>query len=519
MKQFELFSEILAFSAEKYPDRLAVVCNDEGYTYREFQLAADLFANDLIKMGLKPGDHVALWAMNHACWPIAFMGIIRAGGVAVLLNYGLPAKDIAEQMRFADVKFIAYGATRETAIDPEAPIKIAQILGLPAAHTCDIRQNFHARLARGEKADVLLPENKDSKRTATLIFTTGTTGLSKAVEQSQYAICCNFLSVFEQMRDVLHMRKIIALPLFHSFGLETLFFYLRNGSTIWLTAMLHPDDLVRTIIQNEIADITTVSTLLHGIIRHPDFSPEIANRFIQTAVGGSYMSPAELQFFNDSFPNACLLCGYGQTEACTFIGMPFSSDSLQKRLTSVGRPVPCLEVQIVDSTGKSLPANKNGEIVYRGSSVMNGYYKQSADQAFDKDGWVHTGDLGYLDEEGYLYITGRLKDIIIKSGENILPAQIEEKIRSCDGVQAVKVLGVPHPVTGESIEACIIPDPATWRGEEVLRQQLKEKLNSFMTPSHFFLYDQFPLSENGKLDQRTLQEDVVRKIKETGSAQ
>lgn len=514
MKQPELFTDILALGAAHAPDQLAITCNDEGYTYKELQLAVDLFANDLIKKGLHPGDHVALWAMNHACWPIAYMGIIRAGGVAVLLNFGLPAGDIAEQMRYADTKFIVYGLNRELMLDPSAPQKMAESLNLAASCICDLRQDFHARIDQGENADVLPPENKDSRRTATIIFTTGTTGVSKAVEQSQYAMCCNSFCAHELLKERIGDRKIIALPLFHSFGLETLFFCLLHCNSIWLADLLKPDALLRTISDNQIDDITSVSSVIQGLISHPGFTAEIANRFIHTGAGGSYIAPEELRSINNAFPNAKLLYGYGQTEACTVVAMHQPSDSLEKVTTTVGKVMPCLNVDIMNPKGHCLPVGQIGEVVYRGNTVMNGYYKLShEEQPFDVNGWLHTGDLGYLDEDGYLHITGRLKDIIIKSGENIMPSDIESKILACGGVHSAKVLGIPHPVSGESIEACIIPDPGTWQGEDELRHQLSAKLNSFMMPSHFFVYDAFPMSENGKLNQQALRSDVLAQLR------
>lgn len=514
MKKVDIFYDILEQSTKQNPDRIAIACNDEEYTYRELQLAVDLFANDLIKMGLQPGDHVALWAMNHVCWPIAYFGIIRAGGVAVLMNYGLPVSEIVAQMRYTDTKYIAYGQNRELMSEKDVLKKVTELLDLTDAQICDIRQDFHGRIEQGEKADALPSVSRDSKKTATIIFTTGSSGVAKAVEQSQYAVCTNFCCAHDLHRDILGMRKLIALPLFHSFGLELMFCYLLHGSSIWLADVLKPDALVKCIVRNQIDDISSVAAVYYGIIQHSDFTREIAERFVYIGLGGSPLSPEELCAIYDVFPNAQLVWGYGQTEACTFVSANRPNDSLEKLTTTVGKKMPCLEVEVLNSQGDCLCVGEIGEIVYRGSSVMNGYYKlPPEEQPFDKNGWLHTGDLGFLDEDGYLHITGRIKDIIIKSGENIMPLEIEAKIMACGGIQTVKVLGVPHPVTGESIEACIIPDPETWNGENELLQQLKGKINSFMMPSHFFVYDQFPLKENGKIDQRVLKEDVIDKLK------
>lgn len=514
MKKIQLFWDIVECAVEHEPNKLAIVCNDESYTYFNLLRAAELFSNDLIKMGLQAGDHVALWSMNHACWPIAYLGIVRAGGVAVLFNYALPAEDILLLMRNTDVKFIAYGKNRELEANPLAVEAMARELGISVAQICDIRQDFNTRINSGEQADRLPPLNPDSKRTATIIFSTGTTANSKAVQQSQLAMCNNIICTYERLKDIHEMKKLIAVPLFHSYGLEVMLYNFMKLSSIWLADTFKPDKLLEIIHHNQIDSFNTATVTCRGIINHPQFTSEIANRFSFTGIGGSQASLEEMKTINDAFPNAQMLQGYGQTEACTFITTFFPGDSIEKMTTTEGKVLPCHEVKIIDSKGKWLDNGKNGEVVYRGSSMMNGYYKlPPEEQPFDKDGWIHTGDLGCLDEDGYLSITGRIKDIIIKSGENIMPSEIEAKILACGGVQAAKVLGVPHPTTGESVEACIIPEAGTWAGEEELMQQLNGKLNSFMMPSHFFLYDQFPLTENGKINQRVLKKDVISKLK------
>lgn len=514
MKKIEVFSDLLKNVVNEKPDCTAVVYNNETYTYGELLSAVDIFASDLVKMGVNKGDHVALWSMNSANWIVAYFGIIRAGGVAVLMNFGLPMESIKKQMAFSDVKFIAYGYTRETLRDPSAASKVAEALGISEENIYDIRQDFHKRIAE-DKDVVELPEESDSKRTATLIFTSGTTASPKAVMQSQRGMCCNIISNWERIGDSYGEKKLIALPLFHSFGLQLMLAFLMKGATIWVTDSFHPHDLSQLIIKNQITDMTSVAALYHGIIKMPYFKEEVAHILQYCGVGGSYSSPEEMVYFYNSFPNANFICGYGQTEASTCISMHYPDDSVDKCANTVGVPLSCIDMKICDpADGTIQSVNGVGEVIVRGESLMNGYYKQTDDMnVFDEDGWMHTGDLGFVDEDGYLHITGRMKDIIIKSGENIMPSEIESKIITCNGVISVKVIGVPHPQYGESIEACIMTQPGMNVTEDMLREHLKEKLNSFMMPSHFLQYTQFPMNENGKIDQKALRKDVMERIK------
>jgi fatty-acyl-CoA synthase len=190
------------------------------------------------------------------------------------------------------------------------------------------------------------------------------------------------------------------------------------------------------------------------------------------------------------------------------------TDLVEQRAQSVGQAIDGLEIRISDGKGGFLPQGEIGEVVARGSNLMNGYDRLPKDkQPIDEDGWLHTGDLGLLDENGYLYLAGRIKDVIIRGGENISPSEIENALNQMDNIREAKVMGAPHPIYGESVEACItMTDGGKSFDQEAIKKALRAKIARFKVPSHIFLYDSFPLNVNGKLDQRALHADMLTRL-------
>jgi fatty-acyl-CoA synthase len=220
------------------------------------------------------------------------------------------------------------------------------------------------------------------------------------------------------------------------------------------------------------------------------------------------MMRLELQYANATFINM-----YGQSEAAP-LTMVRPSDMVEQRAQSVGQAINGLEIRISDGKGGFLPRGEIGEVVARGSNLMNGYDKLPKDkQPIDEDGWLHTGDLGLLDENGYLYLAGRIKDVIIRGGENISPSEIENALNQVDNIREAKVMGAPHPIYGESVEACItMTDGGKSFDQEAIKNALRKVIARFKVPSHIFLYDSFPLNVNGKLDQRALHADMLTRL-------
>ena len=231
-------------------------------------------------------------------------------------------------------------------------------------------------------------------------------------------------------------------------------------------------------------------------------------------IAGGMSTPVQMMRLELQYANATFINMYGQSEAAP-LTMVRPSDMVEKRAQTVGQAIEGMDIRISDGKGGFLPQGEIGEVVARGGNLMNGYDKLPSDkQPIDENGWLHTGDLGYLDADGYLHLSGRIKDVIIRGGENISPSEIESALNQMENIREAKVMGAPHPIYGESVEACVtMTDGGKSFDQEALKAALRRVIARFKVPSHIFLYDSFPLNVNGKLDQRTLHADMLTRLR------
>ncbi len=342
-----------------------------------------------------------------------------------------------------------------------------------------------------------------------------TTSIPKAVLQSSYSVLNNSEGAMTVLSDDIGPSLCLALPMFHSYGLMVAHSSFALGRHVFLTPLLKPDTLMGMIHDNQITDMCSVGAIYGMLTSMPDFDEKLGGQLKLCIVGGGFTTPVEMMRFEKLLGGGKFLCGYGQTECSPVITVECGSDPLEKRAVSVGRSLPNHEVRIWNEGRGFAETGEIGEIVVKGPSLMNGYYGLPEEmQAIDKDGWLHTGDLGRFDEDGMLQFSGRIKDIIIKSGENISPVEIEKVLLEQPEIREAKVMGAAHPIWNESIEACVVLKTGTL-DESDLRDRLKQRLGSFKVPSHFFVYDAFPLNENGKLNQRGLHTDMLARLYES----
>lgn len=307
---------------------------------------------------------------------------------------------------------------------------------------------------------------------------------------------------------------MLVLPFFHSYGLHQLFIVLSNGNHAYIPTDFKLDTIIEMIYENKIKNVAAINTIYGRMLEHPDFESKIAGKLTHCYVGGAFLAKSLLKNQENAFRGAKFITGYGQTECSPGVCTCVDSDSIEVRATRVGRPFPGLDVRIWNEKDGFLPQGEEGEIVLKGYCVMNGYYglpKES--QAIDEDGWLHTQDLGRIDENGYIQITGRIKDIIIRCGENISPSEIEMVLLEDQNLSLAKVMGAPHKTWGESVEACLVVKDESLFDIEATKERLKSRLSKFKVPSHFFVYSEFPLSSNGKVDQRSLKDNMIKRLK------
>lgn len=515
----KLFPEVLKHLSETCADLPALTCGEQTLTFAQLRSAADAAAVKLIRAGVKKGDKVLLWGFNGIEWLIAFYGIVQAGGTAVLMNYGLKAPDVSALSAMVGASFAVIGAntisisSQEQAVKAVVSEKLTPDRILPIftfAWSPEQEEISDEEREMLEKAEAAV----DPKDSQVIIYTTGTTSLPKAVLLSSYSILSNAEGASMLLGDDVSETICLALPMFHSYGLVVSQVYLALAKHVYLSPVLKPDTLAKMIAENDIKDLSSVGAIYGMLIRLPDFEQKLSGRLRTCIVGGGFTTPVEMMRLEKLFNSARLICGYGQTECSPIISVETFNDPLEKRAVSVGHSLPNHEVRIWSSEKGFLQQGEIGEIVVKGPSLMNGYYGLPAEkQAIDADGWLHTGDLGRFEEDGMLQFAGRIKDIIIRSGENISPVEIEKALLSEPDVRDAKVMGAPHPIWGESVEACIVPENGSIDTDDLV-DRLKKVLSTFKVPSHFFVYDRFPLNENGKLDQRSLKADMLNRLYE-----
>ena len=500
----------------EYPERIAITDADGSCTYAEMERGIHGLCRKLREMGVRKGSRVALWGYNTSNWLIAFLAIVRAGGTAVLVNYSMSSQEAADLLNMTETRFILCGDNAETKKDPSAMQKFASMTDIPSECCLDIRSSVQnlARTFRDATEEPDVRSEEEAGETAFIIFTSGTTSQPKAVQISQQALSFDAEVFNRNISEYAGRSVCIAVPLFHILGLLMSFAYLCRGSTVCLPSNYKPDTLSRMIDACRISDIAAVGAVYIGLSEAEDFEEKVVPYLHLCMIAGGMSTPVQMMRLELEYANATFLNMYGQSEAAP-LTMVRPTDMVEKRAQTVGQAVDDLDIRISDGKGGFLPQGEIGEVVARGRNLMNGYYNLPKDkQPVDDEGWLHTGDLGLFDEEGYLYLAGRIKDVIIRGGENISPSEIENALNQLDNIREAKVMGVPHPIYGESVEACItMTDGGASFDEAGFKERLRGMIARFKIPSHIFLYDSFPLNVNGKLDQRALHTDLLNRLK------
>ncbi len=510
------FSAMLENSARNFGNKTALTC-DNKMNYKELLDASRRCADILVDAGLKKGDKVVLWAVNGIDWLVEFFGIIFAGGVATLMNYGLNDDAVTQLSKFVDAKWAIIGSNKISAIDPTTAVHAVVKGGVSVDNVFGADELFEKSTDISKEIDIESCRKRETfiqpKDTQVIIFTTGTTSMPKAVQLSSFSILNDVNIIESAIEDYITNTVCVGLPFFHSFGLVVAILCISYGLHLYIIKKIMAENILDIVYQNKIGTIATVGSVCSRMSQLPGFEEKVKGIVKACVVGGGFTTPTEMMRVENVLGGGKMLNGYGQTECSPSISINIGTDSLEKRAVSVGRILPGLDVRIWLKSKGFVGTNEIGEIVVKGPIVMNGYLNLPAEmQPFDEDGWLHTGDLGMINEDGMLVLAGRIKDIIIRNGENIAPSEIEKVLAEYPNVKDAKVMGAPHPIWGESIEACIIPQKLPLDKNEITAF-LKERLASYKIPSHYFTFNAFPYNTNGKLDVRSLKVNMLEELR------
>ena len=541
------FPQVLDRVAEEFPDQYAFKYTTLEYTrtYQEFRQDVNNFARALVSLGVKPGNKVAVWATNVPAWYIAFWASATIGAVLVTMNtaykiheaeYLLRQSDthtliMIESCLDSDYRSIINEICPEIAsVKPGESLHCRRLPFLRNVITVGFQQpgclTFEQAMARKE----LVPPEQIAKMSATvrpddvcnMQYTSGTTGFPKGVMLTHYNVVNNGKCIGDRMGLSTADRMMIQVPMFHCFGMVlSMTSSMTHGATLCPLPYFSAKTSLACINQEKITCFNGVPTMFIAMFNHPDYRKTDFSH-MRTGIMAGAGCPPELMrraAQPDEMNMRGIVSVYGQTESSPGSTMSAWTDSLDVRTNTVGYAFPHVRCKIIDpETGLEVAPGVNGEFCSKGYNTMKGYYKmpQATKDTVDAEGWLHSGDLACMDDAGNVRITGRLKDMIIRGGENIYPKEIEEFIYTHRKVQDVQVIGVPDKKYGEEIMACIILKEPGSVTEEEMRGYIMASMARHKVPKYISFVDHFPMNAAGKILKYKMREDAANRLGLTG---
>ena len=535
------FPQVLDRMVNEFPDQYAFRYTTMDYTrtYSEFRDDVDTFARSLIALGVKQGDHVAIWATNIPQWFITFWATTKIGAVLITVNTAYKIYEAEYLLRQSDthtlVMIDGYKDSDYIAIMKELcpeletaeegkPLHIKRLPFLRNIITIDSKQKgcltWEDAIDMADKApleEVYRRERSLNKHdVCNMQYTSGTTGFPKGVMLTHYNVVNNGKNIGDCMDLSTADRMMVHVPMFHCFGMVlAMTAAMTHGATLSPMPYFSPRLSLDCINREKITCFHGVPTMFIAMMGHEDFPKTDFSSMRTGIMAGSPCPVKVMQDVVDKMNMPQITIVFGQTESAPGCTQSRVDDSIALRVNTVGRALPGVECKIVDpETGKDLPDNVDGEFVARGYNIMKGYYKmpEATAAAIDKDGWLHTGDLARRDENGYYKITGRIKDMIIRGGENIYPKEIEDFIYTHPKVKDVQVIGVPDKQYGEEIMACVILNDGMTLTAEELKDYIRSHMAKHKTPRHIDFVAEFPMNAAGKIIKYKMREQAILKF-------
>ncbi len=537
------FPQVLDRMVEEFPDQYAFKYTTLDYTrtYEEFREDVDTFARALVSMGVKAGSKVAIWATNVPAWYITFWAATKIGAVLVTVNtaykiheaeYLLKQSDthtlvMIENCLDSDYRAIINELCPELANTPAGkPLHCKKLPFLRNVITVGFRQpgslTFEEAMERAERVPkeeiYAMAARVRPDDVCNMQYTSGTTGFPKGVMLTHYNVVNNGKCIGDRMGLSTADRMMIQVPMFHCFGMVlSMTSSMTHGATLCPLPYFSAKSALACIDKERITCFNGVPTMFIAMFNHEDYRKTDFSHMRTGIMAGAGCPPELMRRAAD--PNEMNMTGivsvYGQTESAPGSTMSAWTDPLDLRTETVGYDFPHVQCKIIDpETGETLPDNVDGEFCSRGYNTMKGYYKMpdATRDTVDAEGWLHSGDLARRDPDGNYRITGRLKDMIIRGGENIYPKEIEEFIYTHPAVQDVQVIGVPDKKYGEEAMACIILKEGQNVTEEEMRAYITASLARHKVPRYITFTDSFPMNAAGKVLKYKMREEAAKML-------
>ncbi|HKG96066.1 MAG TPA: AMP-binding protein [Gemmatimonadaceae bacterium] len=511
-------ARVFAQRAREHSTRTLVVSGRDSLTYGQVDARSSALAASLAELGIEAGDRIAVNLPNCAEWIISLLAAAKLGAVVVPLNPRLNYHELKYQLRHGEVSAVVtaerhgdldYLEVFEDLIAELPDLQYLLTVGKEELWYDDRMFQFEDLLSKGEGRRFREPEALGDASDLALIYTSGTMGKPKGVRLSHRSLVETAVRTGEAVEIEPSDRVLVSVPLFASFGFCVAVGVMAAGATLVMQETFDAGSAIRLMAQERVTLFHGVPTMFHLLMREPSFD---GARFPGLRTGVIAGGPVTEELVRRVRRWCDVQIAYGLTETGPTVSVTRFSDPPEKRLTTVGRPLPGVEVKAVDFvTGALHGPEAVGEIAVRGFNVMLGYARMPGETArsFSPEGYFLTGDLGIIDEEGYLKIVGRRKETIQRGGYQIYPREVEDQLRAHPAVDDVCVIGVPHDILGEMVCACIVPvEGAVITGEEI-KDFAHDTMADYKLPDIVRFFDTFPMTGSGKVKRRELERTVA----------
>jgi len=533
--------QLVRDTATRYPENTALISLEFGIrqTYREFYKTCRDVAKGLMAIGVKRGDHVAVWTTNIPEWVYLQCSLGMTGGVLVSVNTNYQTHELEYILKQSDsTTLFLIDSYRDTSfydtvrqivpeldscaagslVSEKLPL-LKNVIYIGKKETTPGMFKFSDLIKMGEKiTEQELDDRMNSLSDDDVInmqYTSGTTGFPKGVMLTHHNIVNNARMVGDVMGMTEKDRLLIQVPMFHCFGcvMSTLN-SVYHGSTMVILESFDALKALQFIAAERCTAVNGVPTMFVTILNHPDFDKYDMSSLRTGIMAGALCPEEAMNQVRTKMHCPEIVIAFGQTESSPVMTMTRRDDPVKLRVASVGRLLPDIEGKIIDpETGNDAPVNVQGEIVTRSACIMKGYYKmpEATAEAIDKEGWLHTGDLGEIDENGYFKVTGRIKDMIIRGGENIYPRELEEFLYKNPKVMNVQVIGIPDKKYGEQVLAAIQLKANQTASVEEFIEFCKGKIARHKIPKYWEFVDNYPMTASGKIQKFKMKEMFEKK--------
>ncbi len=526
---------------DQYPNQHALVVGhqDVRWTYRELQEQVDKLATGFLALGIEPGDRVGIWGPNSYEWVMVQLATAKIGAIMVCINPAYRLYELefalnkveckvvvaAEAFKTSDYLGMLSALAPELAASDPGKLKAGKLPHLRTvvrmgAEKTEGMLNFGAvcRLGGEDEARrlqalqvVLKPDDAIN-----IQFTSGTTGNPKGATLTHCNILNNGYLAGEAMKLTEADRLCIPVPLYHCFGmvLAVLACVSHGSAMVFPGEAFDPLETLRTVEAERCTALHGVPTMFITELDHPQFG-EFDLSSLRTGIMAGAPCPVEImKRVISQMHMENILIGYGQTEVSPLNHMTLPNDSLERRTETVGRAVPWVEIKVVDESNRVVPVGEKGEICTRGYSVMREYWNdpERTAETIDEAGWLHSGDLATMDEEGYVRIVGRIKDMIIRGGENIYPREVEEFLYQHPAISEVQVFGIPDEKMGEEVCAWVQLNEGQSMTEDELKAFCKDQITHFKIPRHVRFVTEYPMTVTGKIQKFVMRDQMVEAL-------